>query len=109
MKKLLFTLFLLASYSVSSAEIWHASKIKTIYPLGNGDFVLQFYEDSPACTSNTSPDYYYVSVGINGVTAEASKKFYSLAMSTAVAKTPITINFDDSTSSCNISRLLASY
>lgn len=96
----------LVSFAVSAeASTWHTAEIKRVYALSNGDYILQFKSDSPACTSGDSPDYYRVSVGENGVTAEGADKMYSAALSAAVAGKMVSIFFDASTSLCYVNRL----
>ncbi len=104
-------LLLLVSLMLLSAEAfsepyWFTSRIESVYPLANGDFVLIFSEDDPYCTA--SGDYHYVSLGVNGITAEGLKNIYSAALTAAAAGKKVTINADMiDGSSCYINRLLA--
>nr|BDD45212.1 hypothetical protein 18 [Saccharospirillaceae bacterium] len=98
---------LVASISMAVAEsTWHTDvKIKKVYPLASGDFVLILNKDSAKCTGVESPNYYRVAVGENRVTAEGANKIYSAALSAAMANKSVNINFDDSTPHCYINRL----
>lgn len=110
MKSALFTVLLLCfvvgMQSTYAAARWHTGvKIKMVYPLSGGDFVLTFDQDNPSCTSDSSPDYYRVSVGQNGVTAEGADKMYAAALTAASSGKTVNINFDDATSGCYVNRL----
>ncbi len=87
---------------------WHSSNIKSIYPLGDGDFVLTFDTDSADCTSTSSPKYHYVRVGENGVTKEGINQMYSLAMSAAMTDKTVYIYFNDA-ADCLVNRMFVSF
>ena len=103
-KPLALLLLLTFSNTAISAEVWLSSKVKSVYPLSNGDFIILFQENSPACTSSEPSHYYYVSVGQNGVTLEGSKKIYSAALTAGASGKSLVIAFDDSTANCFINR-----
>ncbi len=102
---LLFVLLSTAT-SAGAAATWHTGKITRVYPTGDGvSVVIQFDTDSPACTHSSTPDYYYVQVGQNGVTADGLKILLSTALAAAAANKTVGINFDSASSNCYINRL----
>lgn len=107
MKKLIVTSMLLffASTTGFAADVWITSKIKAVYPLGDGNFVLMFNDSPAACTNTGTPKYLYVTANQNGVTEEGSKKMYAAALTAAASGKDVSALFSDSTSSCYINRL----
>ena len=94
---------LLASSSAMAAS--HTSTVNWIYALSSGSFILTFKTNSTQCTNSSTPQYYYVESGKNGVTAEGIKMIYSAALSGGATQKPVTINFDESSSACYVNRL----
>ena len=88
-----------------ATERGHASTLNFVYPLGTGDFILAFDNDSAQCTALGPPKYMYVSVGQNGVTAEGAKKMFATAMLAFALRKQLSVAFGDSTSACFINRL----
>lgn len=86
MNRFLFSLSLIAACSLQAAEVWHTGKIKHVYPLADGSFVLTFVGDSPACTNGSAPKYHYVTVGHTGMTSEGLRNLLSTALAAAVAQ-----------------------
>ncbi|WP_444901326.1 response regulator receiver protein [Microbulbifer sp. SSSA007] len=110
MKKILLLLCGFLLPAICNAEFyWHTSKIKAVYPLADGNFVLQFENESSDCPGQFSPKYHYVSVGESGVTQEGSEKIYSAALSAAMANKQVRINFDGSQPNCFINRLIIDF
>ena len=103
---------LVALGSVSASwgtPTWHTATIRSVYPLASGAFVLTFASDSPSCTNANSPHYYRVEVGQNGVTAEAARNMYGLALAAATTGKPVTINFESNTANCFINRMAVNF
>ncbi len=96
---------MLLSVPAHAAEAWHTSRVRTIYPLGEGSFVLQFAADATACLSQNQPKYYYVTVGQNGVNAEGAKRMYAAALLAFAQDLPVTLAFQTDSSGCYINRL----
>lgn len=92
--------------SAFAANVWHTSKIKTIYPVSDGDFIIIFKSTSQ-CTDRNQ--YHRVFVGSNGIDAEGSNKLYSAALAAAAMGKTVSINFDDSSSNCFINRMKVNY
>ncbi len=95
----------LALASLAHAEISHYSTIKQLYALADGNFALILNADSSSCTSPSSPDYYYIVVGQNGMTQEGAKKIFATASLAFATSKGVWIAFDESTSNCYINRL----
>jgi hypothetical protein len=107
-KRAMVCLSLLAVFlnsSVQAADVWHTGTLRAIYPMADGSFALAFVTDAAACTAPPNPKYYYVTVGQNSVTEEASKKFYATALSAYLTGAPLAIVFSDTTSMCYVNRL----
>ena len=98
-------LLALSACMANAAEVWHTSKIKHVYPLADGSFVLTFVVDSPACNNGSTPKYHYVAVGQTGVTTEGLRSMLSTALAAAAAQKTVNIAFDDSTTACYVNRL----
>ena len=105
MKMLLLSVLWICPLAAWSAEIWHMSTINQVYPTADGEVILILDTDSNYCTSANSPDYYYLSVGQNGVSADALKNMLATILAGAAAGRTFWINFDDSTAQCYINRL----
>lgn len=95
--------------SAFAAPTWHTSTIRTIYPNANGDVVITFNTDAPTCTSATTPDYYYVRVGENGMTLDGLKQILAVALTAATTRSDVTINFEDASSGCFVNRLFVNF
>lgn len=90
-----------------ATERWQQSTLKSVYPQGNGDFVIIFSTESQGyCTSTATPKYYHVAVGQYSVNAEGAKRMYAAALLSLASDLPILIAFDDATSFCYVNRLL---
>ena len=88
-----------------SAEAYHQSSIKFLYPLADGSFVLVFNVDSPSCSSTITPKYHYVTTGQNSVNAEGSKKIFAAATLAFALNKQVNIAFDNATTFCYINRI----
>ncbi len=91
--------------SVPAAETWTSGILKSVYPLGNGSFVITFVNSSPGCTNANNPKYLFVAAGENGVTADGVRAMLATSLTAFVSGKSIQAAFDDSTSSCYINRL----
>lgn len=98
--------FAFSSGVSSAAEVWFANYVKHVYPHASGSFVIIFVADAPTCSSASNPDYFNVSVGNNGVTADGAKAMLAVVLTAFVANKRIQLAFDDSTPSCYVNRLL---
>jgi len=95
----------LVSPNALSAEVWHSSTIKMVYPQADGTFVLIFDTDAPGCTGAGPGKYHYVSPTQYGMTEEGAKKLYAAALAALAADKMVQIAFDNSTSACYVNRL----
>jgi hypothetical protein len=94
---------------VAATDRSHTSKIRYVYPLSDGNFVVTFLADDSYCTNGSSPKYYLVSVGSNSVTADGAEKMFAAALAAAAQGVTVVIVYDDSTTNCYINRLIAVY
>jgi hypothetical protein len=90
---------------VDAVEAWHTSTVRQVYPLAEGAFVLTFATESASCTSASSPKYYYVAAGQNGVTADGLRNMLAVALTAFAMGRPVSIAFESATSACYINRL----
>ena len=96
----------LVCLSASAAEMWAAPvKITRIYPLSDGSVVLTIDNDNNTCSSPSNPKYYQITVGQNGVTADALKNMLAVSLSAFAMNRSVSINFSDSSSYCYVNRL----
>jgi hypothetical protein len=106
MRKLVPGLALLScSMFAQAAEQWGASTVRSVYPMGNGNFVLQLMTDPPACPATSSPKYLWVSVGENGMTAEGAKALLATALAAMAMDKTIHVAFTDTSTNCYVNRL----
>jgi hypothetical protein len=89
-----------------SAEIVFTSKIQSVYPLADGNFVLTFNPDSTSCSGTGSPRYHNVTVGQNSINADGSKKIYAAAMLAMAMNKLVWVVFDNATANCYINRII---
>jgi hypothetical protein len=91
---------------VQATERILTSSVKLVYPLSNGDFAVGLAVSSPYCTNgHTAPQYLFITVGQNGVTAQGSAKMYAAALTALTTGLQVTVAFDNGTASCYINRL----
>ncbi|ALO43046.1 hypothetical protein [Pseudoalteromonas phenolica] len=105
MKKFMLLFFCTVSFSSQAAATWHSGKVRTVYPISSGGFIITFDNDHPSCQNPSNPKYYHVVEGKNGVTKDAVKNFLSVALSAGAMQKKLTINFDCSDKGCYINRL----
>ncbi len=101
------TLIATFSLPVFSEPTWHTSKIERVYPLASGGFVLRFKNANSTCKNESK--YHYVTEGKNGVTKEAISNLLSVALVAGTSEKELTINFENSSESCDISRLFIKF
>ena len=95
--------------SASATEAWLSSRIKAVYPLSDGTFILVPVDDHPSCTNANTPNYHYVTVGENGVSTDGINRLYAAALAAAAQRLVLWIVFDDATTYCYINRLFVTY
>lgn len=105
------TVFFLSIFAsaANAAESWHSGKITRVYPLANGSVVLSLDTDAPNCTNTSKPKYLFVQAGQNGMTADGVRNLLAVALAAASQGKSVSINFDDSTNSCFVNRLMTIY
>ncbi len=104
MKKIFAILIItLASSQAFSEHTWHSSKIKRIYPLANGSFIITFANPSSHCSR--SDNYHYISTDAGGVTQEGINSMLSVVLSAAAMGKVVNAYFDKDSNICSINRL----
>ena len=109
MKKLMLVFFCIVSFGSQATATWHSGKVKTVYPVSSGGFIITFDNDHPSCQNQSNPKYYHVVEGKNGVTKDAVTNFLSVALSAGAMKKKLKIYFDSSDKSCFINRLFINF
>jgi hypothetical protein len=94
------------SMPAAAAEQWATNKLKFVYPLANGSFVLAFQVDPTNCPSVGSPKYFYVAAGENGVTADGVKAMLAASFAAMAMDKDLQLAFSDSSTYCYVNRLL---
>jgi hypothetical protein len=89
----------------SASEQWVVDNLKSVYPLSDGSFVVTFVNPQPICTNAGTPQYFYVSAGQNGVTADGVKAMLAAALTAFVAGKKVSLAFEAATSNCYVNRL----
>jgi hypothetical protein len=88
-----------------AAEHWISSTIKAVYTQSTGSFILVFNTQYGAPPCNSQPQYFYVTVGENGVTAEGVKSLLATSLAAASQHQTVEVAFDDTTSQCYVNRV----
>lgn len=99
-------LLALSTLPATAADVWHSGTITHVYPLAEGSVVVSMSSDSASCTSASAPDYYYIQVGQNGVTAEGLRNMLATVLAAFAMGKTVSINFSDATAQCYINRLV---
>ena len=104
MKKIaaVLTLVLMFQPTAHANNVWFQSRIAAIYPNGDGTVVLTFADVAAGCTNSSSPKYFYLQVGQNGMTQEGLKNIMSVALTAAVTDKTVSVVFDDSSQYCYV-------
>ncbi len=107
-KVVIITLLMLTTISsVYAGESWHTSKIEKIYPLSTGDFVIIFTNPAEGCLHPNG--YHYVTINESGVTAEGIRNMLSVALTAGTTGKEITANFENTSATCPINRLIVTF
>lgn len=74
-------------------------------PERDGKFYI-WVAGTSTCSSGSSPKRYYVTVGQNSITQDGAKNLYAIALAAISLNRPVTLYFDNGTTSCYITRIL---
>jgi hypothetical protein len=96
------------SGAAGAAEVWHQDYVKTVYPLSNGNFIVTFVNSPAACTNASTPKYFHVGVGSNGVTGDGVKSMLATALLAFASGKRLTVVFEGASSTCDVNRLIIS-
>jgi hypothetical protein len=105
MRALSAVLMMWFSVCASATERWHAGTVNKIYPLGEGSVVITFDLSDSYCVNASSPKYYLIRIGQNGVTSDGLKNMLATAMLAKATGRTLSIAFSDATADCLINRL----
>lgn len=84
-------------------DVYFTSSITSIRTFSNGSgFILTLANDSPSCTGGSTPKFYYVLDGYNGVTLAGVPALLSTALSARLTSRQVSIMFSDSTPNCYV-------
>jgi hypothetical protein len=94
--------------NAGATNVWHTAAIKFIYPYAGGNrFVLGFVTDHAGCTNGSMPNkYYYIVPGQNGLTTDDAKMYFATATLAFSMNKPLSIFFDDASSSCYVNAMI---
>ena len=87
-----------------ATDQWAAGTVKNVYPMADGSFVITLSTSPATCPGAQNPNYLWVVVGQNGVTADGLKAMLATALTAAATEKPITLAFSDSTTYCYVNR-----
>jgi hypothetical protein len=94
------------SGSALASEQWVTDNVRTVYPLGDGSFVVTFVNPQPVCANAATYQYFWVSPGHNGVNADGAKAMLATSLSALMAGKKISLAFESATSDCFVNRLM---
>ena len=97
-------LTIICSNSYAAASIVQ-STVKSVYPQADGSFVIILANDTSTCTA-TSPKYFYVMPGQNGMTVDGAKAMLATALTAFALGSSLELIFDDATTSCYVNRIV---
>jgi hypothetical protein len=101
-----------SAMSAQAASVAWTSTVRSVYPQGDGSFIITFASDSGSgCTSASNPKYFTVAVlPANGstVNSDAVKAMLATTLAAFEGGNTLTVVFDNSTSSCNVTRMTIS-
>jgi len=92
--------------SANAVEGWATDKLRYVYPLANGSFVIALASNPTNCPATGNPKYFYVSAGENGVTVDGVKAMLASVLAAMAMEKNVQIAFDDSTPYCYVNRLV---
>jgi len=93
------------SESANASEQWVVDNVRSVYPLGDGSFIVTFVNPQPICTNTATYPYFWVSPGHNGVNAEGTKAMLATALTALVAGKKVSLAFEAATADCFVNRL----
>ena len=105
-KKAAIAAILLGAGASANADTWHTSRIENVYPLADGQIVVIFVDDAPACTGGTENKYHYISAGTFGVTAEGARMMMATLLTAYAMDRRVSVLFNEASPACYINRLL---
>lgn len=92
--------------AAEATAVWQISRVKYVYPLSDGTFIIALIDNPPSCTNTANPKYLLVSAGQNGVTADAVKNMLATTLTAFALDAQLQVNFDDATGNCFVNRIV---
>jgi hypothetical protein len=111
MKKGLLTL-IAVSLSLASipgrADSQLSATVGRLYPMSSGVVDVTFVTSNTACTNANNPPRYRLAVGVGGMTEEGMRNIMAVLMYAVSTNKDLVVSFDQTLSTCNITRVLIS-
>jgi hypothetical protein len=79
--------------------------VQSVYPQGDGSFIVTFTQNTSLCPNQSSPQYFSVAAGQFGVNSDGVKAMLATALTAYALGKSLSFVFDDSTTNCYINRL----
>ena len=92
------------AFATTIDNVWYKDKVKSVYPLGDGDFIVIFEKEN-SCTGT----YFYIEEGINGVTEKAMPNYLSVVLTAAASGKALSVYYDKNDPKCHVNRLLVDF
>ena len=89
----------------NASEQWVTDTVRSVYPLADGSFVITFVHAQPICTNTATYQYFWVSAGHNGMSADGVKSMLATALTAFTTGKTIDLAFESATSDCFVNRL----
>jgi hypothetical protein len=108
MKKFISTLIIISTLAITMTAnaAWITKKIRVIYPTSDGTIIFTLYDSANSeCTNSTTAPYFYLREGVNGVTPQAAKNLYALALTSIAMNKSLSVHFDETSSFCYVDRI----
>lgn len=109
MKRIAARLLAITAFCLSTpvlAETAVVTNIDRIFPANTGIIDIVPTTQSSACTNTTTPKRYRMQVGVSGMTADGMRQLYAAILYAASTGKAVTLYFDETSASCNITRVL---
>ena len=111
-KWLLSFALVLSGVSAQAAPVWvNGVTIKSIYPYGDGSFVISLSSAPASCTNAVTPDkYFYITVNAapNGttITQTWARNLLAVALQASALGNSVDVLFDSATTNCYVQAMI---
>jgi len=104
LRVLFFALLTIACSNSYAAIAYVQSTVKSVYPQADGSFIIVLTNDTSSCPA-TSPKYFFVAPGQNGMTVDGSKAMLATTLTAFALGSSLALAFDDATTNCYVNRI----